>query len=235
MTGKRIDVNVSNLIDLYNFGKSVKALSEIFEVSRDVITRRLKEVGIMPRNRSESMFLRMSQTSAEERISLTQKAHETVRGSHRSFKELCNRAKSIERSYKRFVTETELLCAELIRSHLPNIAIVHQKAIGPYNVDLALPEHNIAVEVFGGGWHGSGRHFSRFRERINYLSDSGWFIIVIWVDGRNSPLGNSAVGFVISCVDKVSNGEAFVDKYRMIWGNGKPFRSMKFSQSLSRT
>ena len=76
-----VTVDVDALIELYNSGVSVKALAKRFECSRDVIVRRLESRGITPRNRSESMYLRMGQTSPEERMRLTDAAHDAVRGS----------------------------------------------------------------------------------------------------------------------------------------------------------
>jgi hypothetical protein len=69
-----IDVDIKRLVDLYDLGKSVKELSKIFGVSRGAIHLRLRDRGIIPRNRSQSMYLRMSQTSDEERKILTTKA-----------------------------------------------------------------------------------------------------------------------------------------------------------------
>lgn len=71
----RVEIDLDKLVSLYNSGKSVKQLAEMFETDRNTIGRRLKSVGITPRGRSESMFLRMSQTSPEERMKLVAKAH----------------------------------------------------------------------------------------------------------------------------------------------------------------
>ena len=71
----KVDVDMKKLVELYKSGKSVKQLSEIFRINRNVINLRLSGVGITPRNRSQSMYLRMKQTSKEERKRLTTKAH----------------------------------------------------------------------------------------------------------------------------------------------------------------
>src|SRR5258708_37807109 len=62
-------------IALFQSGMSVKAIASRFNVARHVITRHLKIAGITPRNRSESMYLRMSQTNSDERVALTRASH----------------------------------------------------------------------------------------------------------------------------------------------------------------
>src|SRR5205807_2144987 len=59
---------------LYQSGMSVKAVAKRFNVARHVIYRFLRIAGITPRNRSESMYLRMNTLSDEQRFTLTQKA-----------------------------------------------------------------------------------------------------------------------------------------------------------------
>jgi len=67
----RVRVDVDNILTLYNTGKSVKQLSKIFGVSRGCIRKRLEANNIIPRNRSQSMYVRMSLTSEDERRKLT--------------------------------------------------------------------------------------------------------------------------------------------------------------------
>ena len=52
---------------------------------------------------------------------------------------------------------------------------VPQKAIGPYNVDLAVG--SVAVEVLGGEWHG---YKPRHRERTEQILDAGWSMVFVW-------------------------------------------------------
>ena len=63
------------------------------------------------------------------------------------------------------------------------ITFVPQRAVAQYNIDLAIGD-SIAVEVFGGGWHGYGRHAARFEERTRYLLSHGWHQVVIWINPR---------------------------------------------------
>ena len=63
----RLSVDCDNIIREYLAGKSVKQLASDIGHSRQVIYRVLRNAGITPRNRSESMYTRMAQTSPEER------------------------------------------------------------------------------------------------------------------------------------------------------------------------
>src|SRR6266568_3349358 len=79
MSRERIPLEVSDLVKRYLGGESENALAKSLGVSRNVIERRLRETNIKRRGGSASMFLRMSQTSPEERSRLAFAAHEAVR------------------------------------------------------------------------------------------------------------------------------------------------------------
>jgi hypothetical protein len=51
---------------------------------------------------------------------------------------------------------------------------------GKYNIDLAICELSVAVELHGGGWHRYGRHWARRKERIEKLLSGGWKLIEVW-------------------------------------------------------
>lgn len=174
---RRIEVDIDNLCRLYDSGESVKSLANILGISRPCVVRRLKEVGRTPRNRSESMFLRMSKTSPEERLRLSEAAHASVRGKTQSFETRCKIALAREsRGGCDSVYESSMFDWLVERGLSP----VPQKAIGPYNVDLAIDESRIAVELFGGDWHATGRHAARFRHRTDYILGQGWIPVFIW-------------------------------------------------------
>jgi hypothetical protein len=59
----RTEITVNEVVALYNAGMSEKAIEKKIGLSRPAIRNRLLKAGIKPRNRSESMYLRMSQTS----------------------------------------------------------------------------------------------------------------------------------------------------------------------------
>lgn len=204
------------IVRLYNSGMSVKALAAKFGVSRNVIDRRLKRANIIPRGRSESMFVRMSQTSPEERMRLTAFAHDAKRGVPEPFDRRCQIAATRERTLSGSTPAEVDFCNSLIDR---GFKCILQKAVGSYNIDIAIIEPPIAVEIFGGGWHHSGRHAARYRKRIEYLIDCGYTPIIIWV-GKNWPLGIGAIEYIIALSQKLSSGEADGREEHVIRGDG---------------
>jgi very-short-patch-repair endonuclease len=211
----RDDINTDNIVKLYETGNSVKKISEILGCSKPCISGRLKGQGIVPRNRSEAMLNRMSHSTPEERARLTDAAHSAVRGMCRTEQDLCKRARGKEDP--RFATRIELKCADMLREH--GFEVVLQKAIGSYNIDIAIPKYSIAVEIYGGNWHSGGRAAARFRKRFDYLINAGWFPVIIWVV-RDYPLEVGAIDYLITLAEKISSGESVIRKEQMIWGNG---------------
>lgn len=210
-----IPLDVDDLVQRYARGESEKALAETFGVSRDVIRRRLVKAGVEPRNRSDAMFVRMAHASPEERSRLADAAHAAVRGKPRSTEFLISRAKGIETlgAAHGTVSAAEILLASMLRGYW--LQVTHQKAIGPYNADLAAG--TVAVEVLGGSWHRSKRH----RKRLRYLLDAGWDVIFVWVDGLHYPLGRGAAEYVAAHCEFRSRNPAAPRCYRVIRGDGK--------------
>jgi very-short-patch-repair endonuclease len=215
---RRYDIDLDDLLQLYNSGMSVKQLSKHFGIARSGIVTRLHSLGITQRNRSEAMFLRMAQSSSEERARLSDAAHAAVRGKRYTFEERCNRAISreihgnvgkVSRIENRFIAEMEVL----------GYPCIPQKAIGPYNVDIALAEVPVVVEIFGGNWHAVGYHNRVYRERFDYIFNSGYQSVIIWVI-RDYPLEDGAIQYVISLADKISRGETVIGKEKVIRGDG---------------
>ena len=67
---------------------------------------------------------------------------------------------------------------------------INQLAISRYNIDIALQEHFIAIEVECGAWYGST---SAKRERIEYLFDLGWRVIFIRAGRSGAIIDFSAI------------------------------------------
>lgn len=54
-----------------------------------------------------------------------------------------------------------------------------QFKVGPYRIDLAFPEHLIAIECDGREWHLLEEQISRDKKRDEYLRSLGWRVIRI--------------------------------------------------------
>lgn len=178
---KRVFIDLDDLAARYHRGESVLYMSKELGVCRGAITKRLSQIGLKVRSGSEANLIRMAKLSKAERLALASAAHAAVRGRPQSHADLCKRAISREQS-ARVASKYEMRIMSWLRD--AGIQFTPQKAIGPYNVDIAISESCIAVEVFGGNWHATGLHAARYRERTDYLLSCGWLPFIIWVRKR---------------------------------------------------
>lgn len=213
---RRIVMPDDEIIRRYQAGESENALAESFDVSRTLIRHRILEAGITPRSGSESMVIRLAGMTPEERKKFVTPAQDAARGRVHSLDEKLRRAQTREQRQSH-TSPAELLLQRWLSDR--GIESTPQKAIGPYNADIAV--YPVAVEIFGGGWHASGRHASRAAERYRYILDQGWAVIVIWVDNRNHPLRVEAADYVASLIEQSRSDPSIRGKYWVIRGDGK--------------
>jgi very-short-patch-repair endonuclease len=96
------------------------------------------------------------------------------------------------------------------------LTLIPQKAIGPYNVDIAA--NSVAVECLGGGWHRTKRHGHRLR----YLLNSGWDVLYIWIRPTiGIPLTQHATEDIISFTEFRDRNPTAPSRYRVIRGSGE--------------
>lgn len=215
-----IKLNVDDIVRRYESGESEKSIADSFRVDRGVIRRRLISAGVTPRNCSSAMYVRMANTTAEERLRLTQAAHDAVRGKPKRPETLIKSAKTRERTRaleRRSDIEGEFAMMLAARE----IKFRRNAAVGPYNVDFAVDSHSVAVEIFGGGWHAHGSHADRFLKRTKYLMDRSWSVVVIWADRRRTPLSRGAVDELVAHMNARRANPSTGRQYRMLLGNGE--------------
>lgn len=205
------NIDVDNLTSSYLGGTSEKALAESFGISRSAIRRILVKNDIVPRGRSESMFVRMSQTSPQERQRLAQAAHKARTGQPVSVATKEKHALTVEKKGLT-ISKTEILLKNSLLGY--GIETISQKAIGIYNVDLATD--SVAMEVLGGSWHNTKSH----GQRLNYLLDRGWDVIFVWI-GKDFPLTICATQDIIAQIEFRNSHPTAPRRYRVIRGSGE--------------
>jgi very-short-patch-repair endonuclease len=215
---RRKSLDVPSIIAAYGSGESEKSIADRLGISRNVIRRRLLESGVQPRNRSAGMFARMARTSPEDRRKLSEAAHAAIRGKPQSEEQRRKIAATNQSSVARRSEEEICLGLALLDNGL---TVTPQQAVGRYNVDLAIDEGRIAVEILGGCWHGSGSHAARFRKRTDYLIDAGWLPVIIWA-GSGRPISAGAIEYLVSLSQAASRNEAARGQEHVIDGAGKP-------------
>lgn len=218
MSAKIENFDIDELCRLYRADWSCVDLAKRYSVGRMVVRNRLIERGIALRSFSESHRIAAARASKEERARRAAAAHDAVRGKRQTPEHRRKIARKKE-ALQSHATRIERILADRLRGH--GFSVVLQKAIGPYNIDLAITSPPIAVEIFGGHWHSGGRHASRYRERTNYILDQGWAFVAIWT-GRDYPLESGAVKYIVALAEKMRRGKAKRRQEHMIYGNGKP-------------
>jgi hypothetical protein len=225
LTGNRSIYDQATALRMYNEGGSVKAIAKALGVQRKTITALLRKNGITPRSRSEAMFLRMAQATPEDRQRLTDAAHAAVRG--RRMPEECGVriAQGRERAKSHASPDALAIADGIISLGQP---VTLEKAVGPYNLDIAFDELPVAVEVQGGHWHSHGRHGARIGKRREYLLSRGWNLVEIWRFGARrrreiEPMAQNLITLAQSLrLDPAGRGE-----HRVIDGDLQPLSVCK--------
>ena len=199
---KKITLCANDLVSRYDAGQSVNAIGKALSVSRSVVRNELVRAGVKPRTRSEAGVVRMQSLSPAERKRLASAAHDAARGRTKTVAEMELKARTIERIGKS--SKYEIAFGKWLADR--GIEFVPQLAIGMYNVDIGINSSRIAVEIFGGNWHSTGRHAARYRSRMESLLGAGWLPVIIWC-GRDFGFSEASADYVaaiheIRCSDK---------------------------------
>lgn len=186
----RVSVDTDYIISEYLSGKSIKALAADIGHSRQVVYRVLRNAGITPRNRSESMYVRMSQTSPEERQRLSAAAHEAKRGYVNSPE--TRHKMALARNKRVGVFEQEFIDA------LTNAGIetTPQQPFLAYNLDIGCG--NVAVEIEVG--HGNVVYQPKFHKRTMECLEGGMNLIYVAIPKKGLTITNACYEQVISLV-----------------------------------
>lgn len=202
------------IVRQYLAGASEFGLSQQYGVSRGPITRILTNAGIQRRGMSEAGEVRNRRMSAEERKLQVLAANRAARG--RSIGQREKARKALEKEARGLhESEGETLIAGLLSER--GVAPIAQRAVGVYNVDLALVP--VAVEIVGGSNYPSRQAI--YAERTPYILDEGWHLVLILDDQRIAPLGAGAADYIVAFLDEVRRNPPATSQYRVISGDGE--------------
>lgn len=205
------------VVERYAAGESVNALAASLGVTRAYVGRVLDDAGVERRGSAGANRLMMQTRTPEENRRNAAAAHQAVRGRKRSIAERSKGAQTRER-LQTHVSDHERWLAEQLRQR--GLDVVPQKAVGPYNVDVATG--TVAVEVFGGGWHAYGMHRARGPERLRYILDQGWNLVIVWTSASRWAFTDAATDYIVAFAEEASRNPSMRGEYRVIWGDGKP-------------
>lgn len=216
------DLDVKDIARRYLAGETEQSIAKSLSVSRSVIKRRILSVGVRRRGNSEARVLMWQRIqSPADRMRIVSAAHDAIRGKRQSLEHRTKTAKTREIK-KSSIGRGEILLADMLEKVGLNVTL--QKAIGPYNVDIAVHEGSLAVEIFGGNWHNSFSHARRFRERCDYLLDCGWLPVIIWVT-KHFPLEKRAVDYLVALSQRQGFGKTIRREEHVIRGDGSRSKS----------
>lgn len=210
---KVLDLPMPEIISAYSAGASENALAVQYGVSRGVIAQRLIKAGVERRDQSEAGKARNSRMTPEQRERQASAAHRAARMRRTPAIQKFRSALRRE-SLGRPASAGESMLHDLMtaRGERP----IAERAIGPYNVDLAMLP--VAVEVLGGGFHGVKASHA---ERTPYILDAGWHLVMVWNHEGRSSLGPGAAEYLVAFLDEVRRNPPATCQYRVISGDGQ--------------
>jgi len=208
----RYDLPIKKIAQAYLSGQPEYKIAKFYHVSRNVIRLRLLMAGIRPRTESEARRLCWQQMTPEQRKNQLKAAHDATKGSKMPLEALEKAAKTKEKNALKHCSKYELQFQKMLEKR--GIKTVLQKAVGPYNCDLAT--FPVCMEIFGGNWHSYGRHAARFEKRIRYLLNHGWFVLIFPVNKR-SPLTEAMADYAASYIKRIYRTKPTTCEYRVIW------------------
>jgi len=213
--------DLSNIVARYVAGETLQSLSRESGIDRKRLEKFIVAEGHTLRTLRQAVGLRYTRMSVHERRSLTAQAHIAVRGCKKLESSLEKRAKTHEMSLQ-LASRTDLILAVWLAQR--NISLTPQKAIGRYNVDIAINELPVAVEV-NGSWHFFKKRMSSDAERREFLFDRGWNIIeVVLADTENSPwkyLRPACADKIVTILKEFSLNKSLTRQYWVIRSDGE--------------
>jgi len=131
---------------------SAEQIAKEYGTTRMVTQRWLRNAGIKMRSTAEAKRAELSHYSYEKRLQMTEASRRVInRHETKPHAWLVARAKGVQAKARLSKHEQTFLEAFTDRG----IRVVPQYAVDIYNIDFAIPELMIAIEVDGGNWHKS--------------------------------------------------------------------------------
>lgn len=217
--------DMTNPIRRYLAGETAQALAGEAGVSIRTFQKWLTACGIQPRGMAEAALMRDYRMPAEARRVRASAAHTARRGNRNSLRHGLQRAATVERAGRAATKDEAELAFWLARAgYVP----VLQKAIGVYNVDLALEELRVAVEL-NGITHVVPFYADQRADpavRLEYILNAGWSVLEIVTHPARYSLRPVAAEQVVAFLDVAGARESPRGEHRMVTGNGEVFTGL---------
>jgi very-short-patch-repair endonuclease/transposase len=213
--------DLSAAVERYVAGETMQALAREFGITRRRMEMAIRAAGHQPRTMLQAIGLRYTRMRVSERRSIVAKAHIAKRGRNASEKSLERRARTMEATLQ-LASRADLMLGIWLAQR--GIIFTPQKAVGRYNVDLAIEELRVAVEV-NGSWHYFADRISSEVKRREYLINHGWRLIEVVLTSQCEKvwkyLRPACADKVVALVKMLRADEAAWGQHCMIGGDGE--------------
>lgn len=215
-TSKTPNLPWGELIRRYEAGEGTRVLADEFGTTPLTVNKGLRKRGVVIRSRSEAEMVKWARMTDEERARQVEAAHKAARGRKARRESLVQAAKTIEgKGLHDSPQEREL--AELLLER--GVQVRPQMAVGPYNCDLGAPP--VAVEVFVGNWHWSGRHLRRLEKRVSEFFDNSMHLLVVWLAYEPYAVTPALAEYVAAYIESARRNPTAWSEYRVVRGDGE--------------
>ena len=194
--------DLDEIIAEYQAGKPLYVIAKERSYDTRTLENRFKENGIELRTAWETL---KGRTIADE--ALAKKASTR-------FKRQCQ------------INKGENEVASLLRD--AGFSVTQQFPVGGYNLDIALTESLVAVEIS----YACASHFNKRnsdsrpqKDRIKYLCDKGWFVIYVIATRCNEKrtINLSIIrDELLTWLERACENNSLQGRFHVIWGNGSP-------------
>lgn len=218
---QRYGDTLAPLVARYVAGESFAQIGRDSGIQQRRLAMAVVREGYKVRSLLQAQGLRYTRMSVSERRSMTAKANIAKRGIKASERSLERRAKTYEMTLQ-LASRADLIMGIWLVQR--GINITPQKAIGPYNIDIAIDELLVAVEI-NGDWHYFPHKITSERNRRKYLFDRGWRLIEVNLGvERGRPwkyIRPSCADKIVSFVQEPGALESMIGQYCVIRGDGE--------------
>ena len=116
------------------------------------------------------------------------------------------------------IGQGELELIDALRAH--GFDPIHQLPVGSYNLDVAVNELRVAVEVQRGAWHGAT---SAKPKRVEYLFDRGWRVIFLRISRHGARTDWAAIANqLVAYLDVLRGNPSASGQYGVLARDGNP-------------
>jgi very-short-patch-repair endonuclease len=164
---------MNEVIRLYQSGMFQREIAEKFGVTQGTISIRLQGAGVKMRSRTEADKLAWMRKTPKQREMTYEAAHIAARNRKRCRAEKEQRAILNQSNPKLSSIEQKFL--EAFKD--ANMVVTPQFALSIYNIDFAVPERKVAIEIDGGNWHSSKTKRKQDTGKEVLLRNRGWKLV----------------------------------------------------------